>query len=394
MNSAHELILLGGVLGLVSILGGAFAARFKAPLLLVFLLLGMLAGENGPGGIVFNNFEASYLLGSLALAVILFEGGLKTGRGMVTIALWPSMLLATLGVLITAGFIAAVAVWLFHLSWLQALLIGAAVAPTDAAAVATLLRQSGVKLPPRLGAILELESGLNDPISVFLMVFAVTLLTHPGSMTLAHGVILVLREMLGGIAFGLAGGFGLVWLLRTLRAEPGIFPVLAFAGALSIFGAAQCVEASGFLAVYIAGFIVNDRQHKHAGMVGAFFDAFAWVAQIGLFVLLGLLVTPAHFGAIWKPAVVTSFALMLLARPLAGFVCLAPFGVKWREIGFISWVGLRGAVPIYLTIIPVLAGLPGGQLLFSLVFVVVVMSLVIQGWTVGVAAKLLGFGKT
>jgi cell volume regulation protein A len=393
METAHRLILLGGALGVLSILAGSFAARFKAPLLLVFLCLGMLAGEDGPGGIVFNDFNMSYLLGSLALAVILFEGGLKTQSTMVKAAIWPSLVLATIGVLITAGGIGLLAVWQFHLSWVQGLLIGAAVAPTDAAAVATLLRLGGAKLPYRVGAILELESGLNDPISVFLMVMAVTLVQHPGALSLGHGVLLVIREMGGGAVIGIAGGYVLLWLLRVLKAEPGIFPVLGFTGALAIFGGAQSLEASGFLAIYLAGFIVNHYKHQHAGTIGEFFDAFAWVAQIGLFLLLGLLVVPHQILLVWKPALATSFALIILARPLASFICLTPFRIPVREIGFISWVGLRGAAPIYLTIIPVLAGLPRGQLLFDLVFGVVVTSLVVQGWTVGLAARLLGFHK-
>jgi potassium/hydrogen antiporter len=393
VDLTHSVILLIGVLGVISIVASVFANRFKAPLLLVFLCLGMLAGQDGIGGIAFEDFQSSYFFGSLALTVILFNGGLKTEREFISIAIWPSIILATIGVFITAAGISAVARALFHLSWAQALLIGAAVAPTDAAAVATLLKIGAVKVPVRVAAILEMESGLNDPISVFLMIFAVNIVMHPAAMTLEHAMIMVLREMVGGAVIGIAGGFALLWLLKVLKTEPGIFPVLAFAGALTIFGGAQVLETSGFLAIYIAGFILGSHPHRNANSVQEFFDAFAWVAQIGLFLLLGLLVTPHDLLNVVKPAMVISISLILFARPIATFICLSPFRVPVREMSFISWVGLRGAVPIYLTIIPVLAGLPRGYLLFGLVFVVVVTSLIIQGWTVGLAARFLGFNK-
>ncbi len=389
MNTAHELIFIGGALGVISILAGAFALRFKAPVLLIFLCLGMLAGQDGLGGLVFNDFGMSYLLGSLALAVILFEGGLKTEMAMVRLALWPSLVLATFGVLISAACIDVAAVALFHLNWKQALLIGAAVAPTDAAAVASLLRVGKVRVPARVAAILEMESGLNDPVSVFLMVFGVTLVLHPAAVSSAQAVEMVCREMLGGAVIGLGGGVALLWLLQRLKAEAGIYPVLTFAGALMIFGGAQSLEASGFLAIYVAGFIIGNRAHREKKTVQEFFDAFSWVAQIGLFLLLGLLITPHNLVQAWKPAVVTAVLLILIARPVATFLCLTPFRMPARQMGFISWVGLRGAVPIYLTLIPVLAGLPRGQLLFEMVFMVVVSSLVVQGWTVGLAAKVL-----
>jgi cell volume regulation protein A len=275
----------------------------------------------------------------------------------------------------------------------QALLIGAAVAPTDAAAVATLLKVGPMQVPVRVAAILELESGLNDPVSVFLMIFGVSFLLHSADRTVDHAALMIVKEMLGGAIIGFVAGFALLALLRRLRTESGIFPVLAFAAALAIFGGAQELETSGFLAIYIAGFIIGSHPYRNAGAVQEFFDAFAWIAQIGLFLLLGLLVTPHDLSLVIKPALVVSVCLIFLARPIATFLCLLPFRIPLREISFISWVGLRGAVPIYLTIIPVLAGLPRGHLLFGLVFVVVVTSLVVQGWTVELAARTLGFGR-
>jgi len=393
VENTHDSLLLIGVLGIVAIVASVLASRLKAPLLLVFLCLGMLAGQDGFGHIAFNDFQLSYFLGSLALTVILFNGGLKTERSFISIALWPSVALATAGVFITAAGVGSVARLLFHLDWAQSLLVGAAVAPTDAAAVATLLKNGPFKVPHRVAAILEMESGLNDPISVFLMIFAVSLVLHPADMTIGHATELLVREMVGGAAIGVIGGYALLFMLNFLKVEPGITPVLAFAGALTIFGGAQVLEMSGFMATYIAGFLVGGRMRRNAAALQEFFDAFGWIAQIGLFMLLGLLVTPHELVKVVTPAMVVSVCLIFIARPLATFVCLTPFRVSVRDMNFISWVGLRGAVPIFLTLIPVLAGLPRGYLLFGLVFVVVVTSLIVQGWTVGLAARLVKYER-
>lgn len=392
MNTAHELILLGGALGLVSVFAGVVGARFNAPILLVFLFLGMLAGEDGPGRIPFADFQSAYLIGSIALAIILFEGGLKTERAMIRIALWPSLLLATIGVAVTAGIVGAVAVWVFGLPWADALLIGAVLAPTDAAAVNTLLRAARVAVPDRVSATLEVESGLNDPMSVFLTVLLVEMLTK-GSFSTGHAVILFLEEMLGGAIIGLLGGYALLRLLRKLPVPASIYPVLALTSVLVVFGGAQVIGASGFLAVYLMGVIVGiNRFESHRAVVYAS-EAFAWLAQIALFLMLGLLVTPRQLLPLLVPIFVITAVLVLIARPVATFGCLLPFSFSARETAFASWVGLRGAVPIYLAIIPMLAGSRNAALLFGSTFGVVIVSLVVQGWTISPAARLLGFGK-
>ncbi len=393
MNTAHELILLGGALGLLSILAGVVSARFQAPLLLVFLLLGMLAGEDGPGGIVFNDFQASYLIGSIALAIILFEGGLKTERAMIELAWRPSLALATVGVALTAGLVGAAAVWLFSLSWTEALLIGAVLAPTDAAAVNTMLRAARVAVPERVTAALELESGLNDPMSVFLTVLLVESLTTSGGITTGHAIGMLLEEMVGGVVAALGGGYALLWLLRRLPVEAPLYPVLALTSVLVVFGGAQTLGASGFLAVYLMGVIVGvNRFEAHRALVYAS-EAFAWLAQIALFLLLGLLVTPHRLFPLVGPILAITAVLLVVARPVATFLCLLPFRYSGREAAFASWVGLRGAVPIYLTIVPVLAGVRNGDALFGAVFGVVIASLLLQGWTIAPTARMLGFGK-
>src|SRR5579883_2199763 len=394
MEASHHLILLGGVLGLASIFAGLLSARFGTPLLLVFLALGMIAGEDGPGGIEFDDYAGAYLVGSIALAAILFEGGLKTERAMIRVALWPSIVLATLGVAITAAIIGALIAFLLHIPWAYALLIGAAVAPTDAAAVAVLLRIGGIRLPERVAAVLEIESGLNDPMSVFLTVFLVGWLSTPAGLTVGDAILTFLAEMGGGAAIGIGGGFILLRLLHRLTMEVSVYPVLVFAGALTLFGGAQSVGASGFLAIYLAGVIIGNNDHEAIRPVARFFEAFAWLAQISLFLMLGLLVTPHKLIPVIAPALVVAALLILLARPLSVFACLLPFRFSPRQMAFVSWVGLRGAVPIYLTIIPILSGVQNAELLFATAFIIVIASLVIQGWTIGPAARLLRLAES
>ncbi len=394
VEHAHDLILLGGALGLLSIFAGLVSARVNAPLLLVFLVVGMLAGEDGPGGIAFSDFSASYLIGSIALAAILFEGGFKTERTMLRQAFWPALAMGTAGVAVTAGIVAGTGVAVFGVPWGEAMVIGAALAPTDAAAVGLLLRQARVAVPERLTALLEIESGLNDPMSVFLTVLFVEALVHPGAMTASHAVRFFALEMGGGAVFGVLGGYGLLALLKRLPAEAAIFPILTFAAVLALFGAAQRAGASGFLAVYLMGVIAGTNDYRTRARMEEFYEAFAWLAQIALFLLLGLLITP-HALLPQAPAILAvTVVLIVVARPVATFACLLPFGFGPRETGFAAWVGLRGAVPIYLTIIPVLQGAPDGERLFGIAFGTVVASLVVQGWTIRQAAGLLGFGRS
>ena len=253
MEAAHELILLGGALGLLSVFAGLVSQRIGAPLLVVFLLLGMLAGEDGPGGIAFSDFPAAYLIGGVAMAVILFQGGLATSRRMLRLAMWPALALATVGVGATAVVVAGVVVLLSPLTWPGALLVGAVVAPTDAAAVASLLGRARLAVPARVTAVLEVESGLNDPMSVFLTVLLTTALRAPGGVTIAQAALLFADEMGGGALLGIAGGVATLIALRRLPVEAALAPILALAAAMALFGGAQFVGASGFLAVYLMG---------------------------------------------------------------------------------------------------------------------------------------------
>ena len=389
MEASHQLILLGSALVLLSIFAGLFSARFGVPLLLVFLGLGMLAGGEGPGGIVFRDFQAAYLIGSIGLAIILFDGGLRTDPDDFRRALWPSLALGTIGVIVTAAVVGVAAALLFSTSWTGGLLVGAIVAPTDVAAVSALLHLRHLDLRPRVAAILEVESGINDPISVLLVVVVVDLLLAPGPVTGSHIAALLAREVAGGAAFGIGGGYVLLALINRLEATSGLYPILALAGAAALFGGAEMVGASGFLAVYLAGLILGSHRHRATQVINQAFDAFAWLSQIVLFLMLGLLVSPRALVPTLGPSLAVAVVLMLAARPLAVMLCLFPFRCTSPEIALISWVGLRGAVPIFLAIIPVLAGLADAATFFSITFIVVLTSLIVQGWTVAAAARTL-----
>jgi len=379
-------ILLGSLLVLAGILSSLVALRFGAPLLLVFLLLGMLAGEGGPGGLKFSDVGTAYTVGSIALALILFDGGLRTRLATFRSVLAPAAALATAGVLITTLLVAPVAKVVLGIGWLQALLVGAVVASTDAAAVFLLINSRGLRLRSRVRATLEVESGANDPFAVFLTLLLVEFLLA-GDRGWSHALIVFLRDAVLGCIIGVAGGRIITLVLNRLVLPQGLHAPFVAVSALVVFASANTAHSSGFLAVYLAGLAVGNRQTRAHNSVVVFLDAVTWLAQIVMFVLLGLLVWPHRLADSLVGAIVVALALMLVARPVAVFLCLAPFGFQWREKLFLSWVGLRGAVAIFLASIPLLVGLPVAYLFFDVAFVVVLSSLLIQGWTVALAAR-------
>jgi len=381
-------ILLGAVLVLAGILSSLVALRFGAPLLLVFLLLGVLAGESGPGGIKFDDVQTTYLVGSVALALILFDGGLRTRAQTFRAALPPALTLATAGVLLTAALTAPVAKYVLGIGWVEALLVGAVVASTDAAAVFLLIHSRGLRLRPRLTATLEIESGTNDPLAVFLTIVLVKLLSRGEEPWQEVAVSLVQEAMLGTIV-GILGGRAIVWALNRLGLPQGLHAPFVATGALVLFGLAQAFHGSGYLATYLAGLVVGNRPTRAHNTVVVFLDAVTWLAQIVMFVLLGLLVWPGRLPGTMVPALLVAITLMLVARPAAVFLCLIPFRFTLHEKLFISWVGLRGAVGIFLASIPLLVGLPNAHLYFDVAFVVVLLSLLVQGWSIVGAARTL-----
>jgi cell volume regulation protein A len=386
---ANQLILLGSFLLLLSIFVGLVSSRVGAPLLLAFLALGIFFGEDGPGGIFFENYFAAYTIGSMALAIILFDGGLRTSFSNFRVAVWPSFLLATVGVALTAVLTALAAQLLLGLGWIESLLIGSIVASTDAAAVFFLLHLHGLEVKPRVRSLLEVESAINDPMAVFLTISCVELLLSESSGASWWLAIDFIVQIIGGAAAGIAAGFVLVWLINRLELAGGLYPVLAMAFALFTFGGAQTIGASGFMAVYFAGLVVGNRRHRAAQLIERFHDGLAWLAQMVMFVMLGLLVTPSDLLPVLLPAVLIAVFLVVVARPLAVVLCLLPFRFAWNEHAFAAWVGLRGAVAIYLGTIPVLAGLANAPIYFEVAFVVVIVSLLVQGWTLAPAARLL-----
>ena len=379
-------ILLGAVLVMAGILSSLLALRFGAPLLLAFLVIGMLAGDSGPGHIAFDDVRTTYLVGSVALALILFDGGLRTRFQAIRAVLAPSLVLATIGVLLTALITAPVAKYALDLNWTEALLVGAVVASTDAAAVFLLVHAQGLRLRPRVGATLEAESGSNDPFAIFLTLMLVEFISI-GHSSPAHVLLELSREAVLGAIVGVIGGRLIVIALNRVALPQGLHAPFVATRALVIFGVAQLLHASGFFAVYLAGIIVGNHPTRAHNSVVTFLDAATWLAQIVMFVLLGLLVSPQRLGASAGPAVVVALVLMLVARPVAVFLCLAPFRFNWREKIFIAWTGLRGAVAIFLASIPMLVGLSKAYLYFDVAFVVVLISLLLQGWTLAYAAR-------
>lgn len=386
LDTVSLAILLGSALVLAGILSSLMALRFGAPLLLVFLAVGMLAGESGPGGIHFDNVRIAYLVGSVALGLILFDGGLRTRLSTFRSVLAPSVGLATVGVLLTAVLTAPAAHFALGLGWTESVLIGAIVGSTDAAAVFFLLHAHGLRLRPRVAATLEIESGTNDPIAIFLTLLLVEILLT-GSKSWPDIALALAAKAIGGAVVGWVGGRLITMALNRLDLAQGLHAPFVAAGALVVFGLAEVSNASGFLAVYLAGLIVGNRPTRAYGTVLVFLDAATWLAQIVMFVMLGLLAWPHRLLDTLLPALVVAATLMLLARPIAVFVCLSPFRFSVREKLFASWVGLRGAVGIFLASIPLLVGLPNGQIYFDVGFVVVIVSLLVQGWSIAVAAR-------
>jgi cell volume regulation protein A len=386
LDSVSIAIFLGAILVMAGILSSLLALRFGAPLLLVFLLIGMLAGDAGPGQLSFDDVRTTYLVGSVALALILFDGGLRTKFQSIRIVLAPSMVLATVGVLVTALVAAPAAKYALDLNWTEALLVGAVVASTDAAAVFLLVHTQGLRLRPRVGATLEAESGTNDPFAIFLTLMLVEFISSGESSPL-HVVMELAREGVLGAVIGVIGGRLVVVALNRMALPQGLHAPFVTTAALVIFGVSQISHASGFLAVYLAGIVVGNRPTRAHNSVVTFLDAATWLAQIVMFVLLGLLASPQRLLDSVGASVIVALVLMLVARPLAVLLCLAPFRFNWREKVFIAWTGLRGAVAIFLASIPMLVGLSKAYLYFDVALVVVVISLLLQGWTLGPAAR-------
>ncbi len=387
---ANAVILVGAALAVLGVFSSLVASRVGAPLLLVFLLVGLLAGQEGPGGIEFDDFYATYIVGSAALAIVLFDGGLRTRFAAFRGAFYPAITLATAGVILTQILVGALAAVLLKLSWVEGLLVGAIVASTDAAAVFFLLRAGGQQLKRRVAATLEMESGTNDPIAVFMTILLVQLILASGQISAGAIALANSREAILGTLVGVGGGFAISLALNRISLPSGLHPLLVVASALFIYALAAVIGGSGFLAVYLAGIVLGNRPVRAFASITTFHDTLTWLCQIVMFIMLGLLVTPSKLIPYLSVALAISFFLIFIARPIAVWLSLAPFGFQNSEKAFISWVGLRGAVSIFLAAIPTLSGVPNAEVYFSVAFVVVVVSLIVQGWSLTHVARRLG----
>lgn len=389
MEWINTLFLLSGFLIALSIIASRLSSLFGLPILIIFLVLGMLAGEEGVLGIQFDDYSLAFIIGHIALAMILLDGGLRTQLKTFRVAFKPALSLATLGVFLTSSFVGLFATWVFDLSLMQGLLIGAIVGSTDAAAVFSMLHGRGINLNQRVSATLEIESGTNDPMAIFLTIMLVELLV--GEIRGVGASIIYFLEQFGyGIVIGLVGGWLIAKLLRWLDLAPGLYALLALALAFCVFGLSSSIGGSGFLAIYLCGLMIGNKPGRHLNHILPFHDGLAWLSQIGLFLVLGLLVTPSELLQYALPSLAIAFALIFVARPLAVIISVKPFfKFRWREVGFISWVGLRGAVPIVLAIFPFIGNVENASLYFNVAFMVVLMSLLIQGTTISLMARLM-----
>jgi cell volume regulation protein A len=392
--SIEIILLISAVIIVISIFASKLSDRLGIPGFLLFLCIGMLAGSDGIGGIYFDNYWVAQLLGVIALVFIMFEGGLETDWQSTRSVFWKGVSLSTLGVLITAVLVGLFSVWVLKLSILHGMLLGAIVSSTDAAAVFSVFKSKNASLKGKLKPLLEFESGSNDPMAIFLTLGFIQLILNKTS-SFWEFLLLFFSQMIIGAVLGYLSGKMMVILINRLRLKhEGLYPVFTLSVVILIYGITAFLKGSGFLAVYIAGIVLGNSDFIHKKSLTNFHDGLAWLMQLTMFIALGLLVFPSQLVPIIGVGLLVSIFLILIARPVSVFAVFAFSKMKLKEKALISWVGLRGAVPIVLATFPLLAGVPETDTIFNVVFFIVLTSALLQGTTIPVVAKWLGVSGT
>lgn len=387
MIPIEYLLLAASVLLLASIIASKASGRLGVPSLLIFLVVGMLAGSEGPGGIHFDDPYLAQFLGVIALSLILFAGGLDTHWRSVRPVLRSGIALSSIGVLATALLVGWFSSAILGFSLYEGLLLGAIISSTDAAAVFSVLRSRKVSLRGNLKPLLELESGSNDPMAVMLTIGFIGILLSPGN-SIPGMIPMIIRQVALGAAIGYIMGKGMVMLLNNIKLEySGLYPVLSLSLVIFAYGATAAIGGNGFLAVYVSGLVMGNQNFIHKTSLRRFHDGLAWLMQISMFLTLGLLVFPSKLLQVIGTGILVSVFLMLVARPAGVFLTLVGSGMSFREKTMVSWVGLRGAVPIILATFPLLAGISGADVIFNMVFFIVLTSALIQGSTIPIVAR-------
>lgn len=387
--SIEHFLLAGSALLLMSLFAIKLSGKFSIPALAIFLGLGMLAGSEGPGGIYFDNAQLAKSLGVLTMCLILFSGGLDTDFTTIKRVFFRGMLLSTLGVFVTALLVGLFSIHLLGLNLYESLLLGAIVSSTDAAAVFSVLRTRNISLKPPLRSLLEFESGSNDPMAVFLTIGLIELIRNP-SMEWGHFGMLFIRQMSFGFVSGFAGAWLIAYLVNRIRLEfEGLYPVLTVSLVIFIYSFTETVGGNGFLAVYLVGLGLARREFFFKKTLMRFHEGLAWLMQIGMFLTLGLLVFPSHLVPVIVPGLALAAVLFFIARPVSVLLCLSFSKLNLRERCMVSWVGLRGAAPIVFATFPLLAGIENAEILFNVVFFVVLLSVLVQGTSIPFIARIL-----
>ncbi len=390
MMTEFELILLiVGLLLFSSVIASKYSGKIKMPALLLFLLIGMIAGSDGPGGLYFDDYKLSQMISVIALIFILFSGGLETNKNQIKSVMGKGLLLSTMGVAITAVIFGMFAKIFMSLTWLEGLLLGSIIASTDAAAVFSILRSKQIGVKNEIQSLAEFESGSNDPMAILLTITFIELITKP-SLPIFQLIGLLIWQIVWGALAGYFAARGVVWLSKKLRIETeGIYLVITIAFSIFIYSVVNLTKGSGFLALYISGIIIGNGQILRKKTISRFHNAIAWLMQIIMFLTLGLLVFPKKLIPLAGIGILLSFILIFIARPVSVIACLSLFKMKFKEKVMVSWLGMRGAVPIVLAIFPLTRGIQKSEIMFNIVFFIVLISILLQGTTIPFVAKLL-----